>query len=114
MRFYFCVLILTSVDKIDQNRKHFWVIGLENNNRILFIELIIPKVSCMVASISFSIMVSTGFRSLSPVSSLYAHTWSPCCMSSIFLCPSFIAILVPAVKQRNPYRVYRFLCFNNS
>ena len=27
-------------NKIDQNREHFWVIGLENNNRILFIELI--------------------------------------------------------------------------
>lgn len=26
--------------KIDQNREHFWVIGLEKNNRILFIELI--------------------------------------------------------------------------
>lgn len=25
---------------IDRNREHFWVIGLENNNRILFIELV--------------------------------------------------------------------------
>ena len=32
--------ILLREDKIDQNREHFWVIGLENNNRILFIELI--------------------------------------------------------------------------
>ncbi|MEC3964396.1 JAB domain-containing protein [Flagellimonas halotolerans] len=34
--------ILLREDKIDQNREHFWVIGLENNNRILFIEPIIP------------------------------------------------------------------------
>lgn len=32
--------ILLREQKIDQNREHFWVIGLENNNRILFIELI--------------------------------------------------------------------------
>ncbi|MGG8494951.1 JAB domain-containing protein [Tenacibaculum sp. TC6] len=32
--------ILVRENKIDQNREHFWVIGLENNNRILFIELI--------------------------------------------------------------------------
>ncbi len=32
--------ILLREGKIDQNREHFWVIGLENNNRILFIELI--------------------------------------------------------------------------
>ncbi len=32
--------ILLREDKIDQNREHFWVIGLENNNRILFIELV--------------------------------------------------------------------------
>ena len=32
--------ILIREQKIDQNREHFWVIGLENNNRILFIELI--------------------------------------------------------------------------
>lgn len=32
--------ILLREEKIDQNREHFWVIGLENNNRILFIELI--------------------------------------------------------------------------
>ena len=32
--------ILLREDKIDQNREHFWVVGLENNNRILFIELI--------------------------------------------------------------------------
>lgn len=32
--------ILLREDKIDQNREHFWVIGLEQNNRILFIELI--------------------------------------------------------------------------
>jgi len=32
--------ILLRKGKIDQNREHFWVIGLENNNRILFIELI--------------------------------------------------------------------------
>ncbi|WP_440066492.1 JAB domain-containing protein [Tenacibaculum discolor] len=32
--------ILLRESKIDQNREHFWVIGLENNNRILFIELI--------------------------------------------------------------------------
>jgi len=32
--------ILLREDKIDQNREHFWVIGLATNNRILFIELI--------------------------------------------------------------------------
>lgn len=32
--------ILLRENEIDQNREHFWVIGLENNNRILFIELI--------------------------------------------------------------------------
>ena len=32
--------ILLREQKIDQNREHFWVIGLEDNNRILFIELI--------------------------------------------------------------------------
>ena len=32
--------ILMRESKIDQNREHFWVIGLENNNRILFIELV--------------------------------------------------------------------------
>lgn len=32
--------ILLRENKIDQNREHFWVIGLESNNRILFIELI--------------------------------------------------------------------------
>ena len=32
--------VLLREDKIDQNREHFWVIGLETNNRILFIELI--------------------------------------------------------------------------
>lgn len=32
--------VLLRENKIDQNREHFWVIGLENNNRILFIELI--------------------------------------------------------------------------
>ncbi len=32
--------ILLRENKIAQNREHFWVIGLESNNRILFIELI--------------------------------------------------------------------------
>jgi DNA repair protein RadC len=32
--------ILLREQKIDQNREHFWVVGLENNNRLLFIELI--------------------------------------------------------------------------
>ena len=32
--------ILLREDKIDQDREHFWVIGLANNNRILFIELV--------------------------------------------------------------------------
>ncbi len=32
--------ILLREDKIDQNREHFWIIGLEANNRVLFIELI--------------------------------------------------------------------------
>ena len=32
--------ILLREQKIDQNREHFWIVGLESNNRILFIELI--------------------------------------------------------------------------
>jgi DNA repair protein RadC len=32
--------ILLRADKIDQDREHFWVVGLANNNRLLFIELI--------------------------------------------------------------------------
>lgn len=32
--------ILLRADRIDQDREHFWVVGLANNNRILFIELI--------------------------------------------------------------------------
>lgn len=32
--------ILLRENKIDQNREHFWVIGLANNNRLLFVELI--------------------------------------------------------------------------
>lgn len=32
--------ILLRENKIDRNREHFWIVGLENNNRILFIELI--------------------------------------------------------------------------
>jgi len=32
--------VLLRENKIDQDREHFWVIGLASNNRILFIELI--------------------------------------------------------------------------
>lgn len=32
--------ILLREDLIDQDREHFWVIGLANNNRLLFIELV--------------------------------------------------------------------------
>jgi DNA repair protein RadC len=32
--------ILLREDKIDQDREHFWVIGLDTKNRILFIELV--------------------------------------------------------------------------
>ncbi len=32
--------ILLRDNKIDQDREHFWIVGLANNNRILFIELI--------------------------------------------------------------------------
>ncbi|XOV66561.1 MAG: JAB domain-containing protein [Fluviicola sp.] len=32
--------ILLREEKIDQDREHFWIVGLANNNRILFIELI--------------------------------------------------------------------------
>lgn len=32
--------VLLRENKIDRNREHFWVIGLANNNRILFIELV--------------------------------------------------------------------------
>lgn len=32
--------VLLRADRIDQDREHFWIVGLANNNRILFIELI--------------------------------------------------------------------------
>lgn len=32
--------VLLRENKIDQDREHFWVIGLANNNRLLFIELV--------------------------------------------------------------------------
>ncbi|GHN03003.1 hypothetical protein WSM22_44920 [Cytophagales bacterium WSM2-2] len=32
--------VLLRENKIDRNREHFWVVGLEMNNRILFIEMI--------------------------------------------------------------------------
>jgi len=32
--------ILLRADKIDRDREHFWIVGLSNSNRILFIELI--------------------------------------------------------------------------
>ena len=32
--------ILLREQKIDQNREHFWVIGLANDHRLLFVELI--------------------------------------------------------------------------
>jgi len=32
--------ILLRENKIDQNREHFWVVGLETNHRMLFIELV--------------------------------------------------------------------------
>lgn len=32
--------VLLQENKIDQNREHFWVVGLQTNNRILFIELV--------------------------------------------------------------------------
>ena len=32
--------ILLREEKIDQNREHFWILGLANNNRLLFVELI--------------------------------------------------------------------------
>jgi len=32
--------ILLRENKIDQDREHFWVIGLANNNKLLFVELI--------------------------------------------------------------------------
>jgi len=32
--------ILLREEKIDQDHEHFWIVGLANNNRILFIELI--------------------------------------------------------------------------
>lgn len=32
--------ILLRENKIDQDREHFWVVGLANNNRLLFIELV--------------------------------------------------------------------------
>ena len=32
--------ILLREDVIDQDREHFWIVGLSTNNRILFIELI--------------------------------------------------------------------------
>jgi len=38
--FYTMQGILEKEEKTDQNREHFWVVGLENNNRVLYIELI--------------------------------------------------------------------------
>ncbi len=32
--------ILLRKNKIDQNREHFWAVGLDSNNRILYIELV--------------------------------------------------------------------------
>lgn len=32
--------ILLRENKIDQDREHFWVVGLANNSRLLFIELV--------------------------------------------------------------------------
>ncbi|WP_445711426.1 JAB domain-containing protein [Flavobacterium sp.] len=32
--------ILLRENKIDQDKEHFWVVGLANNNRVLFIELV--------------------------------------------------------------------------
>lgn len=32
--------ILLRAERIDRDREHFWIVGLANNNRILFIELI--------------------------------------------------------------------------
>lgn len=32
--------VLLREEKIDRNKEHFWIVGLANNNRILFIELI--------------------------------------------------------------------------
>ena len=32
--------ILLREEKIDQNKEHFWILGLANNNRLLFVELI--------------------------------------------------------------------------
>ncbi|MGH1338254.1 MAG: JAB domain-containing protein [Aureispira sp.] len=32
--------VLLREEKIDQNKEHFWILGLANNNRLLFIELI--------------------------------------------------------------------------
>ncbi|NVK64878.1 MAG: hypothetical protein HWE22_09840 [Flavobacteriales bacterium] len=30
--------ILLRAERIDRDREHFWIVGLANNNRILFIE----------------------------------------------------------------------------
>ena len=32
--------VLMRENKIDRNKEHFWIIGLANNNKILYIELI--------------------------------------------------------------------------
>ena len=32
--------VLLRENKIDQDKEHFWVVGLANNNRVLFIELV--------------------------------------------------------------------------
>ncbi len=32
--------VLLREEKVDQNKEHFWILGLANNNRLLFIELI--------------------------------------------------------------------------
>lgn len=46
--------ILLRENKIDQDREHFWVIGLGNSNRLLFIELISVGTVNIKDSLEFS------------------------------------------------------------
>ena len=44
--------ILMRENEIDRDREHFWVVGLSQNNTILFIELIVGKTLQFVPRIS--------------------------------------------------------------
>ena len=63
----------------------------------------------MVWSVSFSIMSTTGCRAVVSVSSSYAQTRSPICMSSMDFVPCWVCMSVPAGKQANTQDFNNFL-----